>query len=47
MDEKWIQIALELGATKAVILPIEQVVTGQLGRPSSIYSSTRSLTSCR
>ena len=27
MDEKWIQIALELGATKAVILPIEQVVT--------------------
>ena len=27
MDEKWIQAALELGATKAVILPIEQVVT--------------------
>ena len=27
MDEKWIQIALELGAAKAAILPIEQVVT--------------------
>lgn len=27
MDEKWVQIALELGAAKAVILPIEQVVT--------------------
>ena len=27
MDEKWIQAALELGATKAVILPVEQVVT--------------------